>query len=244
MNPHNAFNNFEFTDINNMTLKGGSAAAPRSKRNVPYVAPRDLPNGMFGHLQHRRHTHSQTSIRASPFTSISFPPTDFATAGTEQLAWMRAQQGIGKYRDTKFNSSQLQSWFVTNVLNSTGAPSRMSTKLIGKWQEAYPSQYQVLRSVAMKSSTDRTPGEKIAWSAYMADVQPWTLRVAKKAIRTSTATLQGRTRRVRGGQTIGEFTNAFLIPMDEELAIYVKLLSVAFGSVVMLAEGKVTLPTL
>jgi len=49
MNPHNAFNHFEFTDINNEVLKkGGSAAAPRSKRNVPYVAPRDLPNGMFG----------------------------------------------------------------------------------------------------------------------------------------------------------------------------------------------------
>ena len=48
MNPHNAFNHFEFSDINNMTLKGGTAAAPRGKRNVRYVAPRDLPNSTFG----------------------------------------------------------------------------------------------------------------------------------------------------------------------------------------------------
>lgn len=48
MNPHSDYNHFEFTDINNMTLRGGSAAAPRSKRNVPYTAPRDLPNSTFG----------------------------------------------------------------------------------------------------------------------------------------------------------------------------------------------------
>ena len=48
MNPHSAFNHFEFSDINNMTLKGGTAAAPRGKRNVRYVAPRDLPNSTFG----------------------------------------------------------------------------------------------------------------------------------------------------------------------------------------------------
>jgi hypothetical protein len=48
MNPHNAHNYFEFSDINNMTLRGGTAAAPRSKRNVPYTAPRNLPNSTFG----------------------------------------------------------------------------------------------------------------------------------------------------------------------------------------------------
>jgi hypothetical protein len=48
MNPHSDYNHFEFSDINNMTLRGGTAAAPRSKRNVPYVAPRNLPNSMFG----------------------------------------------------------------------------------------------------------------------------------------------------------------------------------------------------
>ena len=34
-----------------MVLKnGGTVAAPRSKRNVRYVAPRDLPNSTFGKL--------------------------------------------------------------------------------------------------------------------------------------------------------------------------------------------------
>ncbi len=49
MNPHNSMSHFEFTDINNMVLKnGGTVAAPRSKRNVRYVAPRDLPMNTFG----------------------------------------------------------------------------------------------------------------------------------------------------------------------------------------------------
>ena len=48
MNPHSDYHHFEFSDINNMTLRGGTAAAPRSKRNVRYVAPRDLPNSTFG----------------------------------------------------------------------------------------------------------------------------------------------------------------------------------------------------
>ena len=49
MNPHNSLNHFEFTDINNHVLKNrGTVAAPRSKRNVRYVAPRDLPNSTFG----------------------------------------------------------------------------------------------------------------------------------------------------------------------------------------------------
>ena len=34
-----------------MVLKnGGTVAAPRSKRNVRYVAPRDLPNSTFGEI--------------------------------------------------------------------------------------------------------------------------------------------------------------------------------------------------
>ena len=42
---------FEFTDINNMVLKnGGTVAAPRSKRNVRYVAPRNLPMNTFGEI--------------------------------------------------------------------------------------------------------------------------------------------------------------------------------------------------
>jgi hypothetical protein len=49
MNPHNSLSHFEFTELNNIVLKnGGSVAAPRSKRNVPYVAPRDLPHNWFG----------------------------------------------------------------------------------------------------------------------------------------------------------------------------------------------------
>ena len=51
MNPHNKLSHFEFTELNNMVLKnGGTVAAPRSKRNVPYVAPRDLPNSNFGEI--------------------------------------------------------------------------------------------------------------------------------------------------------------------------------------------------
>lgn len=49
MNPHNSLSHFEFSEINNHVLKnGGTVAAPRSKRNVRYVAPRDLPNSTFG----------------------------------------------------------------------------------------------------------------------------------------------------------------------------------------------------
>jgi hypothetical protein len=49
MNPHNSLSHFEFTELNNLVLKnGGSVAAPRSKRNVPYTAPRDLPHNWFG----------------------------------------------------------------------------------------------------------------------------------------------------------------------------------------------------
>lgn len=51
MNPHNSLSHFEFSEINNHVLKnGGTVAAPRSKRNVPYVAPRDLPNSTFGEI--------------------------------------------------------------------------------------------------------------------------------------------------------------------------------------------------
>ena len=51
MNPHNKLSHFEFTELNNMVLKhGGTVAAPRSKRNVPYVAPRNLPNSTFGNI--------------------------------------------------------------------------------------------------------------------------------------------------------------------------------------------------
>tara|TARA_R110001592_G_scaffold279987_1_gene547353 strand:+ start:1450 stop:1896 length:447 start_codon:yes stop_codon:yes gene_type:complete len=48
MNPHNSLSHFEFSEINNHTLSGGTRAAPRSKRSVRYVAPRDLPNSTFG----------------------------------------------------------------------------------------------------------------------------------------------------------------------------------------------------
>ena len=53
-NPHcpthgTGMSHFEFTELNNLVLKkGGTVAAPRSKTNAPYTAPRDLPNGMFG----------------------------------------------------------------------------------------------------------------------------------------------------------------------------------------------------
>lgn len=56
MYAQNTMNHFEFSDLNNVVLKGtGSAAAPRSKRNVRYVAPVDLPNGTFGSLPRARH---------------------------------------------------------------------------------------------------------------------------------------------------------------------------------------------
>lgn len=48
MNPHNSLSHFEFSEINGHLLNGGTRAAPRSKRNVRYVAPRDLPNSTFG----------------------------------------------------------------------------------------------------------------------------------------------------------------------------------------------------
>ena len=49
MNPHNSLTHFEFSEINNHVLKNrGTVAAPRSKRSVRYVAPRDLPNSTFG----------------------------------------------------------------------------------------------------------------------------------------------------------------------------------------------------
>ena len=55
MHANNSMNHFEFSDLNNVVLKGtGSAAAPRSKRNVPYVAPHNLPDGMFGSLPRAR----------------------------------------------------------------------------------------------------------------------------------------------------------------------------------------------
>ena len=51
MNPHNSLSHFEFSELNNMVLKNrGTVAAPRSKRNVRYVAPRDLPNSTFGEI--------------------------------------------------------------------------------------------------------------------------------------------------------------------------------------------------
>ena len=37
------------SELNNLVLKkGGTVAAPRSKTNAPYTAPKDLPNGFYG----------------------------------------------------------------------------------------------------------------------------------------------------------------------------------------------------
>ena len=55
-NPHcpthgtgTGMSHFEFTELNNLVLKkGGTVAAPRSKTNAPYTAPKDLPNGFYG----------------------------------------------------------------------------------------------------------------------------------------------------------------------------------------------------
>ena len=56
MHANNSMNHFEFSDLNNLVTRGsGSAAAPRSKRNVAYVAPHNLPNGTFGSLPRARH---------------------------------------------------------------------------------------------------------------------------------------------------------------------------------------------
>jgi hypothetical protein len=35
----------------------GYSAAPRSKRNVPYIAPQDLPDSMFGSVRANPHCH-------------------------------------------------------------------------------------------------------------------------------------------------------------------------------------------
>ena len=53
-NPHcpshgTGMSHFEFTELNNLVLKkGGTVAAPRSKTNAPYTAPKDLPIGFYG----------------------------------------------------------------------------------------------------------------------------------------------------------------------------------------------------
>ena len=90
MNPHSDYHHFEFSDINNMTLRGGTAAAPRSKRNVRYVAPRDLPNSTFGEI----------TTKEGLFIGASAPVIIAGSAGFYALA------GMG--------SSLMQEYFIGN----------------------------------------------------------------------------------------------------------------------------------
>jgi len=98
MNPHNSTNHFEFTDINNMVLKkGGTRAAPRSKRNVRYVAPRDLPISTFGgtSLHHGTatldlppHMFGEITTGEGLFLGASAPVIVAATAGIYAVGGM------------------------------------------------------------------------------------------------------------------------------------------------------------
>lgn len=98
MNPHNSMSHFEFSDINNMVLKnGGTRAAPRSKRNVRYVAPRDLPNSTFGgtSLHHGTatldlppHMFGEITSGEGLFIGASAPVIVAATAGVYAIGGM------------------------------------------------------------------------------------------------------------------------------------------------------------
>lgn len=98
MNPHNSMSHFEFSDINNMVLKnGGTRAAPRSKRNVRYVAPRDLPNSTFGgtSLHHGTatldlppHMFGEITSGEGLFIGASAPVIVAATAGIYAVGGM------------------------------------------------------------------------------------------------------------------------------------------------------------
>ena len=91
-------NHFEFSDLNNMVLKnGGTRAAPRSKRNVRYVAPRDLPNSTFGgtSLHHGTatldlppHMFGEITSGESLFIGASAPVIVAATAGIYAVGGM------------------------------------------------------------------------------------------------------------------------------------------------------------
>ncbi len=98
MNPHNSMSHFEFSDLNNMVLKnGGTRAAPRSKRNVRYVAPRDLPNSTFGgtSLHHGTatldlppHMFGEITSGEGLFIGASAPVIVAATAGVYAIGGM------------------------------------------------------------------------------------------------------------------------------------------------------------
>ena len=98
MNPHNSLNHFEFSDINNMLLKnGGTRAAPRSKRNVRYVAPKDLPMSTFGgtSLHHGTatldlppHMFGEITTGEGLFLGASAPVIVAATAGIYAVGGM------------------------------------------------------------------------------------------------------------------------------------------------------------
>jgi len=98
MNPHNSLNHFEFSDINNMLLKnGGTRAAPRSKRNVRYVAPKDLPMSTFGStslhngtatLDLPPHMFGEITTGEGLFLGASAPVIVAATAGIYAVGGM------------------------------------------------------------------------------------------------------------------------------------------------------------
>lgn len=98
MNPHNSMNHFEFSDINNMVLKnGGTRAAPRSKRNVGYIAPKDLPHNWFGGtslhngtatLDLPPHVFGEITTGEGLFLGASAPVIIAATAGVYAVGGM------------------------------------------------------------------------------------------------------------------------------------------------------------
>ena len=93
MNPHNSMSHFEFSDLNNMVLKnGGTRAAPRSKRNVRYVAPTfrtDLPryNGTAT-LDLPPHMFGEITSGEGLFIGASAPVIVAATAGIYAIGGM------------------------------------------------------------------------------------------------------------------------------------------------------------
>ena len=86
-NPHcpshgTGMSHFEFTDINNMVLKkGGTVAAPRSKTNAPYTAPKNLPMNTFGGA-------GEITAGEGIFLGVSAPVIVAATAGIYAVGGM------------------------------------------------------------------------------------------------------------------------------------------------------------
>ncbi len=118
MNPHNSLSHFEFTELNNMVLKnGGTVAAPRSKRNVRYVAPRDLPNSTFGEI----------TTGEGLFLAGSAPVIIAATAGVFALGGMFESWSqeffIGNKRSLTYKQVAIRNGLLGAVFGTIGVIS-------------------------------------------------------------------------------------------------------------------------